>query len=143
MLVDDPVKRVDNMTMAWGLEARVPFLDHELVELAAACPPGAEAGAAAARACSRRRAAGVVPGRGDRPAQGLLPGARASGTSPARCSTACGTRCTARPARERGLFRKDYVEELLAAPNAPRTTLGANALWQLGLLEMWLQRIGV
>ena len=34
MLVDDPVKRVDNMTMAWGLEARVPFLDHEVVELA-------------------------------------------------------------------------------------------------------------
>jgi asparagine synthase (glutamine-hydrolysing) len=35
LVVDDPVKRVDNMTMAWGLEARVPFLDHELVELAA------------------------------------------------------------------------------------------------------------
>ncbi len=39
MLVDDPVKRVDNMTMAWGLEARVPFLDHELVEPAARVPP--------------------------------------------------------------------------------------------------------
>ena len=26
MLIDDPVKRVDNMTMAWGLEGRVPFL---------------------------------------------------------------------------------------------------------------------
>ena len=39
MLVDDPVKRVDNMTMAWGLEARVPFLDHEFVELCAAVPP--------------------------------------------------------------------------------------------------------
>src|SRR5690606_24110001 len=38
MLVEDPVKRVDNMTMAWGLEARVPFLDHELVELAARIP---------------------------------------------------------------------------------------------------------
>src|SRR3546814_10610176 len=38
MLVDDPVKRVDNMTMAASLEARVPFLDHELVELAAAIP---------------------------------------------------------------------------------------------------------
>ncbi len=39
MLVDDPVKRVDSMTMAWGgLEARVPFLDHELVELAFAAP---------------------------------------------------------------------------------------------------------
>ena len=39
LIVDDPVKRVDNMTMAFGLEARVPFLDHELVELAARCPP--------------------------------------------------------------------------------------------------------
>ena len=38
MLVDDPVKRVDNMTMAHGLEARVPFLDHEFVELAARVP---------------------------------------------------------------------------------------------------------
>ncbi|GAB3933489.1 hypothetical protein GCM10027614_04470 [Micromonospora vulcania] len=50
---------------------------------------------------------------------------------------------TARPARERGLFRKDYLEELLDEPNARRTTLGSNALWQLGLLELWLQRIGV
>ena len=39
MLVDDPVKRVDNMTMAWGLEARTPFLDHQFAEVAAACPP--------------------------------------------------------------------------------------------------------
>ncbi|KRR27644.1 hypothetical protein CQ13_04495 [Bradyrhizobium retamae] len=38
MLVDDPVKRVDSMTMAHGLEARVPFLDHEVVELAARIP---------------------------------------------------------------------------------------------------------
>src|SRR3954466_12859283 len=38
MLIDDPVKRVDNMTMAWGLEGRVPFLDHEVVELAARIP---------------------------------------------------------------------------------------------------------
>ena len=51
MLVDDPVKRVDNMTMAWGLEARVPFLDHEVVELAGRVPPGPEAGQRRARAC--------------------------------------------------------------------------------------------
>ena len=31
MLMDDPVTRVDSMTMAWGLEARVPFLDQDLV----------------------------------------------------------------------------------------------------------------
>ncbi|MGH3546137.1 MAG: N-acetylglutaminylglutamine amidotransferase, partial [Mycobacteriales bacterium] len=60
MLVDDPVKRVDNMTMAWGLEARVPFLDHELVELAGACPPElklAAGGKGVLKAASR----GVVP----------------------------------------------------------------------------------
>lgn len=39
LIVDDPVKRVDNMTMAWGLEARVPFLDQDLIELAASMPP--------------------------------------------------------------------------------------------------------
>ncbi|MCK5480210.1 MAG: N-acetylglutaminylglutamine amidotransferase, partial [Gammaproteobacteria bacterium] len=38
LIVDDPVKRVDNMTMAWGLEARVPFLDQEVVELVACMP---------------------------------------------------------------------------------------------------------
>src|SRR3954447_6286424 len=39
LMIDDPVKRLDSMSMAWGLEARVPFLDHNLVEVAAACPP--------------------------------------------------------------------------------------------------------
>ena len=39
MMVDDPVKRVDNMAMAWGLETRAPFLDHEVVELAARMVP--------------------------------------------------------------------------------------------------------
>ena len=39
MLVDDPVKRVDNMTMAHWIEARVPFLDHELLEFASKIPP--------------------------------------------------------------------------------------------------------
>jgi asparagine synthase (glutamine-hydrolysing) len=32
--------RVDKMTMATSVEARVPFLDHELVEFALALPPG-------------------------------------------------------------------------------------------------------
>ena len=42
-------------------------------------------------------------------------------------------------ARARGLYRPETVEALLAAPNDTRTTLGANALWQLAVLEMWLQ----
>ena len=60
MLVDDPVKRVDNMTMAHGLEARTPFLDHELVELAAACPPELKL-ADGGKGVLKDAARGVVP----------------------------------------------------------------------------------
>jgi len=46
-------------------------------------------------------------------------------------------------AKARGLFRSDYVQRLLADPNAHRTNLGSNQLWQVGLLEMWLQQHGI
>ncbi len=76
LIVDDPVKRVDNMTMAWGLEARVPFLDHRLVELAARCPPELklrDGGKYPLKAMAR----GLAPGRGHRPPKGLFPHAGA------------------------------------------------------------------
>ena len=38
LIVDDPVKRVDSMTMAHGLETRVPFLDIDLVEFMSSIP---------------------------------------------------------------------------------------------------------
>jgi asparagine synthase (glutamine-hydrolysing) len=137
MLVDDPVKRVDNMTMAWGLEARVPFLDHEVVELAGRIPPElklADGGKGVLKRASRGRGAG----RGDRPDQGLLPGAgdpAARGPVPGP-----GAGGAQRPggAAPRAV-PAETVRGLLADPNATRTTLGSNALWQLALLEMWLQ----
>ena len=46
-------------------------------------------------------------------------------------------------ARERGLFRPEYVAELLDDPNGGLTPLQGNKLWQLGLLELWLQTHGV
>ena len=42
-------------------------------------------------------------------------------------------------ARSRGLFREEVVEEMLREPNAHRTNLDGSTLWQLGLLELWLQ----
>jgi asparagine synthase (glutamine-hydrolysing) len=47
---------------------------------------------------------------------------------------------TSKAARERGLYRTDYVEKLLAAPNVTRSNLGSNVLWQVALLELWLQK---
>ena len=48
-----------------------------------------------------------------------------------------------RAARERGLFRRETVEALLASPSAHLTPLRGSRLWQLALLEMWLQQHGV
>ncbi|HEY4185946.1 MAG TPA: N-acetylglutaminylglutamine amidotransferase [Polyangia bacterium] len=136
MLIDDPVKRVDNMTMAWGLEGRVPFLDHQLVELAAACPPAlklAHGGKGVLKNAARAllpadiidRPKGYFPVPGIRHLEGaLLDNVRQALTS--------------RSARERGLFEPEYVTKLLDAPNE-RSNLGVNILWQLGLLELWLQ----
>jgi asparagine synthase (glutamine-hydrolysing) len=141
MLVDDPVKRVDNMTMAWGLEARVPFLDHELVELAAACPPELKL-AQGGKGVLKDAARGVVPDevidrtKGYFPVPGIrhLEGPMLEMVRDALFAPA---------ARARGLFRPEYVDALLADPNTARTALGANQLWQLALLEMWLQDMGI
>ena len=137
MLVDDPVKRVDTMTMAWGLEARVPFLDHDFVELAATCPPElklASGGKGVLKDASRAllpaevidRTKGYFPVPGIRHLDGeVLDLVRDALTNDA--------------ARARGLYRRKTLETLLNAPNQGRTALGANSLWQLGVLEMWLQ----
>jgi asparagine synthase (glutamine-hydrolysing) len=137
MLVDDPVKRVDNMTMAWGLEARVPFLDHELVELAGRIPPELKL-ADGGKGVLKRASRGIVPDEViDRP-KGYFPvpairqleGPYLQRVRDALLDPA---------ARRRRIFHDDTVEKLLAAPNDTRTTLGSNALWQIALLEMWLQ----
>jgi len=137
MLVDDPVKRVDNMTMAHGLEARTQFLDHELVELAAACQPElklSDGGKGILKAAAR----GVVPDAViDRP-KGYFPVPALSHLEgPVVELVADALRSDA--ARSRGLFREDVVEAMLADPNAHRTNLDGSTLWQVGLLELWLQ----
>jgi asparagine synthase (glutamine-hydrolysing) len=137
MLVDDPVKRVDNMTMAWGLEARTPFLDHELVELAAACPPEYKL-AAGGKGVLKDAARGVVPDEVIDRTKGYFPVPAIRHLSGPYLDLVRDA-LTAPAARDRGLFREDHVKRLLAAPSDHRTTLGASALWQLGLLELWLQ----
>ena len=137
MLVDDPVKRVDNMSMAWGLEARVPFLDHDLVELAAACPPelkladGGKGVLKRSAAGSCRRRSSTVPRATSRCPR--------SPTSRARCSTWSATRWPASRPASAGCSAPSTSRELLDDPNGELTPLGGNKLWQLGLLELWLQ----
>ncbi|MFP5369939.1 MAG: N-acetylglutaminylglutamine amidotransferase [Actinomycetes bacterium] len=140
MLVDDPVKRVDNMSMAWGLEARVPFLDHDLVELAAACPPElklAEDGKGVLKRIGRRI---IPPEVIDRP-KGYFP-VPAITHLEGKVLGLVRDALSSDAARDRGLFRPEYVQSLLAEPNGGLTPLRGNKLWQLGLLELWLQTHG-
>jgi asparagine synthase (glutamine-hydrolysing) len=139
MLVDDPVKRVDNMTMAWALEARVPFLDHELVELAGRIPPELKL-ADGGKGVLKRAARGLVPDEVIDRTKGYFPVPairQLDGPYLERVREAVSDPA----AKRRGLFRPETVERMLREPNAIRTTLGSNALWQLALLEMWLQKV--
>lgn len=141
MLVDDPVKRVDNMTMAWGLEGRVPFLDHELVELAATCPPElktAHQGKGVLKEAARR----VIPADViDRP-KGYFPVPALTHLEGPYLDMVRDA-LYAPVAKERGLFRPEAVDRLLADPNGRLTPLRGNELWQIALLELWLQRHGI
>ena len=137
MLVDDPVKRVDNMTMAWGLEARVPFLDHELVELAARIPADLKV-RDDGKWILKEAARSVIPAQViDRP-KGYFPvpalkyieGPYLEYVADALNSQA---------ARDRGLFQRPYLDNLLNNPKAHITPLRGSKLWQVALLELWLQ----
>jgi asparagine synthase (glutamine-hydrolysing) len=138
LIVDDPVKRVDNMTMAFGLEARVPFLDHELVELAARCPPETKlksGGKHLLKAIARGRLPDAVIDRAKgyfpMPALKYVRGRFLEFMHDILDSKAC---------RERGLYQRGYVERLLAEPEAHHTRILGSKLWHLAVLELWLQR---
>lgn len=141
MLVDDPAKRVDNMTMAWGLEARMPFLDNEFVDLANRIPAALKlvhGGKGVLKEAARR----VVPAEViDRP-KGYFP-VPALKYLDGPYLDMVRDALTSQPARERGIFRKDYLDRLFAEPSKHITKLRGSELWQVALLELWLQEHGI
>jgi asparagine synthase (glutamine-hydrolysing) len=141
MLVDDPVKRVDNMTMAWGLEARVPFLDHELVELALRIPSSLKVrngGKYVLKEAARKLVPDAVI---DRP-KGYFP---VPALKYLRGPFLALVRDVLNEpaARRRELFRREYVDNLLVNPETTLTPKRHSKLWQVALLEFWLQTHGL
>ena len=137
MLVDDPVKRVDNMTMAASLEARVPFLDHELVELAAKIPPEFKI-SHGGKHILKEAARDIIPSKViDRP-KGYFPvpalkyirGEYFDFVKNIVESPAC---------KNRKITQDFYINSLLASPDTHITPLRGSKLWQVALLEFWLQ----
>ena len=140
LIVDDPVKRVDNMTMAWGLEARVPFLDHHLVELAAQMPNHYKVGQHGGKHVLKNIARGRIPdavidrpkGYFPMPALKYVRGEFLDMMTDVLTSQRC---------RERGIFDATYIQRLLKNPEAEEnmTRLKGSKLWHMALLEMWMQ----
>jgi asparagine synthase (glutamine-hydrolysing) len=158
LITDDPVKRVDNMTMAWGLEARVPFLDHELVELAASMPPAMKLGGNADEVRMSFNGDGTAKalagGHGKHVlktiARGRIPDSvidRPKGYFPVPSlkyvrgeflgfmrdilySDTCMTR---------GIFDRNYIDQLMQAPEQNLTRIKGSKLWHLAVFELWLQ----
>jgi asparagine synthase (glutamine-hydrolysing) len=125
------------MTMAASLEARVPFLDHELVELAARIPASLkvrDGGKYILKEAARRFVPAEVI---DRP-KGYFPVPslrylRGPFLDYVRDLLESGK------ARARGLYRQDFLQHLLRHPEAEMSPKGHSRLWQAALLEGWLQ----
>ena len=138
LIVDDPVKRVDNMTMAWGLEARVPFLDQELIELAATMPPEMKlpnGGKHVLKEISR----GFLPDSVVNRSKAYFPMpalkyVRGEFLEFMKDILFCDA------AKRRGLYNPAYVEKLMKNPEDYFTRLQGSKLWHLAALELWLQQ---
>lgn len=138
LITDDPVKRVDNMTMAWGLEARVPYLDHQLVECVAGMPAELklrDGGKYPLRVLARARLPAEVI---DRP-KGYFPVPALKYVQGPFLDWV--REVLSRPeCLNRGLFRREYLDRLLQDPLRYRTALDGSLLWHAAALECWLQQ---
>ncbi|MDP2243291.1 N-acetylglutaminylglutamine amidotransferase [Pseudomonas sp.] len=140
MLVDDPVKRVDNMTMAWGLEARTPFLDYRLAELSARIP-GRFKLPNGGKHVLKEAARQVIPAavidrqKGYFPVPGLkhLDGATLGWVRDLLVD----------PSQDRGLFNPAMLDRLLSDPHGQLTPLRGSKLWQMAALNLWLSEQGL
>ena len=137
LVVDDPVKRVDNMTMAWGLEARVPFLDHKLIEASFKIHP---------KLHLKRNGKNILKSICD----DLLPSdviSRKKGYFPMPAlkyirgeyydfvyDILNSSKCY-----NRNLYNRNYIDKLLEKPNEYKTAIDGNKLWHAAATELWFQ----
>ena len=140
LIVDDPVKRVDNMTMAWGLEARVPFLDHHLVEATMASPAELKL-KSDGKHILKKIGRGLVP-------DAIIDRPKVAFPMPAlkyvrgEFFDYMKSLLTSPQAKARGIFNAEKLQKLIDDPEAPEafTAIQGSKLWHAALLEFWLQK---
>jgi len=136
-IIDDPVKRIDNMTMSHALEARVPFLDRDLVEFMLTVKASNKINKAPKyylKKISEEYLNNDIIYR-DKfyfpvPPLKILKD---------KFYNYCKEILTSECALDRGLYNREYINKLIKEPNNNFTNINGNELWHFTLLERWLQ----
>jgi asparagine synthase (glutamine-hydrolysing) len=133
----DILTKVDRMSMAHSLEARVPLLDHKLIEFAATIPPELKLHRGTTKYIFKSALRGILPDAIiDRPKQGFaIPLGR---WFRGRLGEFVRELLLSVRARQRGLFESAYLEKLLERHKRGRD-LDAQ-LWTLISFELWARR---
>lgn len=140
LIVDDPVKRVDNMTMAWGLEARVPFLDHKLVEMVMSAPLNLKANSEV-KFILKEIAKDIIPSEIVYRKKVGFPLPALKFVKDDFLNFMKGI-LFSENALNRGLYNYDYINQLVENPEASSsfTKIQGSKLWHLAIFELWLQK---
>ena len=113
--------RVDKMTMATSVEARVPFLDHELVEFAMALPPEQKVRDGVGKHLLKRAVDGAPPARPRSTARSRASGAPVSEWFRGELGERAQREIRDSSLAERGLLDYDRVDRAVGrAPRGPR-----------------------
>jgi asparagine synthase (glutamine-hydrolysing) len=137
-LPDDLLTKVDRATMAYSLEARVPYLDHRFIEFTARLDPGLKQHGGTTKYLLKKLAEKYLPREiVYRSKQGFVMPLSPwlEGGLKQSMEQALGDGGLAR----RGLFRDGVLSQLLADHRAGRSN-HAGRLWALTVLERWFQR---
>jgi asparagine synthase (glutamine-hydrolysing) len=134
-LPDDLLLLTDKMTMATSLECRVPFLDHELVELAARIPASCRIRRGQPKYLLKKALAGILPeGILNRPKRGF--GAPVGAWIKRQLAPVMKTLLSERSVRRRALFHWDAVRNTIEAHERNRAD-NTDHLAALMNLEIW------
>jgi asparagine synthase (glutamine-hydrolysing) len=136
-LPEDILAKVDRMSMACSLETRAPLLDHRVVEFAATVPRAPKYNLFQTKRLLRRVAGRYLPPAVlRRPKQGFaIP---LAGWLRRELRPWMEDSLRSRACRERGWFRHDHVEAMMAEHACGRRDL-SQQLWALLMLETWLE----
>jgi asparagine synthase (glutamine-hydrolysing) len=134
-LVDDVLLKVDRMSMGASVEARVPLLDHRLMELVAVLPHTFKVRGFQTKRLLRQAARGLLPKRTARRRKQAFRVPVARWLREALGDFARDTLLSVR-ARQRGYFRPAQVALMLDLHQKGRRDY-SQALWNLLTLELW------